>query len=79
MARVPLVYAGGAYWDRTRPLMDGTVRPEGIDLTYIELYPPELWRRMISQAEARPEGAIRSGDAEHARRLAIVEHPRNPA
>jgi 4,5-dihydroxyphthalate decarboxylase len=46
MANVALSYAGGDY-DRTRPLIDGRVRPEGIDLTYLPMLPPEAFFRMV--------------------------------
>ncbi|WP_300017579.1 ABC transporter substrate-binding protein [Pseudonocardia sp.] len=42
---VPLTYAGAVY-DRTRPLYDGSVRPEGVDLRYLETGIEELfWRQ----------------------------------
>ncbi|WP_308259024.1 ABC transporter substrate-binding protein [Pseudonocardia sp. H11422] len=42
---VSLTYAGVVY-DRTRPLLDGSVRPEGIDLRYLETDIEELfWRQ----------------------------------
>ncbi len=44
--------AGGCdYWDRTRPLMDGSVRPSGIDLNYIVVPLQDLFRRMVQHAE----------------------------
>ncbi|MSO64635.1 MAG: ABC transporter substrate-binding protein [Alphaproteobacteria bacterium] len=49
--RLPLTYAGCDYWDRTRALMDGSVRPAGLDLTYITGYPRDLFRRMAQYAE----------------------------
>ncbi len=45
MSDLRLVFAGGDY-DRTRPLADGTVRPEGIDLTYLPLPVEEVFFRM---------------------------------
>lgn len=39
MAGIPLTYAGYDYWDRSRPLIDGRVRPDNIDLTYIVMPP----------------------------------------
>lgn len=42
---VPLTYAGAIY-DRTRPLYDGTVRAEGVDLRYLKTGIEELfWRQ----------------------------------
>lgn len=51
MSRVPLVYGGCDYWDRTRPLIDGRVEPEGIDLTFVPLDASDLGRRGIYAAE----------------------------
>ncbi len=51
MTRVHLTYGGCDYWDRTRSLMDGTVRPEGVDLNYIAGYPRDLFRRMAQYGE----------------------------
>jgi 4,5-dihydroxyphthalate decarboxylase len=51
MARVPLVYGGCDYWDRTRPLIDARVQPEGIDLTFVPLDASELGRRGMYAAE----------------------------
>ena len=38
-------------YDRTRPLIDGTVRPEGIDLQYVVGTPDTLFRRVLAQGE----------------------------
>src|SRR5688572_21983241 len=46
MGALRLVFAGGDY-DRTRALADGTIRPEGIDLTYVPLVPEEIFWRML--------------------------------
>src|SRR3954447_13926620 len=46
MAELRLVFAGGGY-DRPRALADGTIRPEGIDLTYVPLVPEEIFWRML--------------------------------
>jgi 4,5-dihydroxyphthalate decarboxylase len=51
MTRVHLTYGGCDYWDRTRSLMDGTVRPDGVDLNYITGYPRDLFRRMAQYGE----------------------------
>ena len=45
-----LTLACGDY-DRTRPLMDGTVRPEGIDLIFLSLTPEEIFWRMLRHKE----------------------------
>jgi 4,5-dihydroxyphthalate decarboxylase len=50
MARLHLTLACGDY-DRTRGLADGTVQPEGIDLTYVSLLPGELFDRMVRHRE----------------------------
>ena len=47
VADLPLTMACGPY-DRTEALADGTIRPEGIDLTYLAITsPPEIFARMI--------------------------------
>ncbi|MFC9439376.1 ABC transporter substrate-binding protein [Nocardia sp. NPDC057030] len=51
MSRISLVYGGCDYWDRTRPLIDGRVRPEGIDLTFVTINPDDLGRRCLFGAE----------------------------
>ena len=38
-------------YDRTRALADGTVRPEGIDLTYLNLPVEETFFRMMRGQE----------------------------
>lgn len=50
MARVPLVFAG-CDTDRSRPLIDGTVQPDGIDLNYLVVDAGDLFRRMCKYAE----------------------------
>jgi 4,5-dihydroxyphthalate decarboxylase len=50
MSNVPVTLACWDY-DRMRPLMDGTVRPEGIDLTYLPLMMPEPAFRMLHHRE----------------------------
>lgn len=50
MANLPLTFTGYEYWDRSKALMDGTVKIEGVDLTY-HLPPPDLFQRMIETAE----------------------------
>ena len=41
MSDVELEYAGHDYWDRSRPLMDGRVKPEGISFRW-EHHPPGM-------------------------------------
>lgn len=50
MARLPLVFAG-TDTDRTRPLIDGSIRPPGLDLTYVVVSAGDLFRRMCQYAE----------------------------
>ena len=47
---MPLRYLGAAY-DRTLPLIAGTVRPEGVDLEYTVGMPNEIFRTMFSTDE----------------------------
>lgn len=47
---IRLTLACGDY-DRTRPLWDGFVRPEGISLNCIVLEPNEIFRRMLKEEE----------------------------
>src|SRR5690348_4520355 len=48
--RLPVTLACWDY-DRTRALMDGSVRPEGIDLTYLSLPVEETFFRMLRFGE----------------------------
>lgn len=50
MANLRLTFACGPY-DRTQALRDGTIRPEGIDLTYITAQPAEIFWRMLQYKE----------------------------
>ena len=50
MSRVPLTLACWDY-DRTRALADGTVRPDGVDLTYLSLPVEETFFRMLRHRE----------------------------
>jgi len=50
MANLRLTLACGPY-DRTQALRDGTIRPEGIDLTYVTLQPAEIFWRMLQYKE----------------------------
>jgi len=45
-----LSFACGAY-DRTRPLIDGRVKPEGLKLNWMVLSPHEIWTRMLNHYE----------------------------
>ena len=47
---VRLTLACGAT-DRTQPLIVGDVRPAGIDLTFLRMYPEEVFWRMTRHAE----------------------------
>src|SRR4051812_6059348 len=47
MNDVQLTYAGNIYWDRTLALIDGTVRPEGIDFQYEVLPIRGLFHRLV--------------------------------
>jgi 4,5-dihydroxyphthalate decarboxylase len=48
--RLKLTLACWAY-DRTRALADGSIRPEGIDLNYVELHVEETFFRMLRHRE----------------------------
>jgi ABC-type nitrate/sulfonate/bicarbonate transport system substrate-binding protein len=50
VGRLPLTFACGDY-DRTRALEEGTVRPDGIDLTYLRLPVEETFFRMLRHRE----------------------------
>jgi 4,5-dihydroxyphthalate decarboxylase len=50
MSDLRLTFACGPY-DRTQALRDGTIRPEGIELTYITLQPAEIFWRMLQFRE----------------------------
>jgi 4,5-dihydroxyphthalate decarboxylase len=50
MADLRLTFACGPY-DRTQALRDGTLRPEGIELTYLTLQPAEIFWRMLQFRE----------------------------
>ena len=51
MSKLRLTCAGLDYWDRSRGLMDGSIRPTGIDLNYLIVPPGELFRRTAQFAE----------------------------
>ncbi|CAA9320939.1 MAG: 4,5-dihydroxyphthalate decarboxylase [uncultured Frankineae bacterium] len=50
VARLPLTFACGDY-DRTRALEEGTIRPDGIELTYLRLPVEETFFRMMRHRE----------------------------
>ena len=50
MADLRLTFACGPY-DRTQALRDGSIKPEGIDLTYLALQPAEIFWRMLQFRE----------------------------
>jgi 4,5-dihydroxyphthalate decarboxylase len=50
MSDLRLTFACGPY-DRTQALRDGTIRPEGIELTYLPLQPAEIFWRMLQYQE----------------------------
>jgi 4,5-dihydroxyphthalate decarboxylase len=50
MADLRLTLACGPY-DRTQALRDGTIKPEGIELTYLALQPAEIFWRMLQYKE----------------------------
>src|SRR3974390_3940455 len=50
MKRLKLTMACGRY-DRTQPLIDGRVEPEGVELTFIPLRPGETFWRMLNHGE----------------------------
>jgi 4,5-dihydroxyphthalate decarboxylase len=50
MSDLRLTLACGPY-DRTLALQNGTVKPEGIELTYLPLQPAEIFWRMLQYQE----------------------------
>lgn len=50
MRNLKLTLACGRY-DRTQPLIDGRVEPEGVDLTFLPLRPGETFWRMLNHGE----------------------------
>ncbi len=50
MASLRLTFACGPF-DRTQPLRDGSIKPEGIDLTYLAMQPAEIFWRMLQYNE----------------------------
>lgn len=52
MSRMSLSFGGCDYWDRTRRLMDGSIRPSGIDLNYLVVPLQDLFRRVAQHASS---------------------------
>ena len=50
MHKLELTLACGRY-DRTQPLIDGRVQPEGVNLTFLPLRPGETFWRMLNHGE----------------------------
>ena len=50
MANLKITLACWNY-DRTRGLMDGSIRPEGVDLTYRMAFVAEIFERMVRNRE----------------------------
>src|SRR5207253_2546611 len=53
MSNLRLTFACGPY-DRTQALRDGTIRPEGIELTYLTLQPAEIFWLMQHEYAVKP-------------------------
>ena len=60
MKKLALSFACWDY-DRTRALADGTVRPDGIDLTYLSLPVEETFFRMMRSRQSTPEPSYSQG------------------
>lgn len=50
MSNIALTFASGPY-DRMQALRDGTIKPMGVDLTYLTLQPAEIFWRMLQYQE----------------------------
>lgn len=50
MANLRLSLACGPY-DRTQALIDGSIKPDGVDLTYLTMQPAEIFWRMLQYQE----------------------------
>jgi 4,5-dihydroxyphthalate decarboxylase len=48
--RRQITFAGACY-DRTQALIDGTVKAEGLELNWLTLHYPEIWKRMLNDYE----------------------------
>jgi 4,5-dihydroxyphthalate decarboxylase len=42
-----ITFAGACY-DRTQALIDGTIKPDGLEFNWLVLHYPEIWRRMLN-------------------------------
>ena len=51
MADLKLSFGGVDYWDRSLALIDGSVKPEGIELEYEVMNPGVLFRRIAQKAD----------------------------
>ncbi len=51
MADLTLSYAGELYFDRNGPILDGTVKPEGITLQFEPMRPRELFHRVAQTTD----------------------------
>jgi 4,5-dihydroxyphthalate decarboxylase len=51
MADLTMSYSGVNYFDRTGPILDGTVKPEGITLQFQPGHPGELFRRVAQTTD----------------------------
>jgi 4,5-dihydroxyphthalate decarboxylase len=79
MGRLRLAFACGDY-DRTRALYEGTVRPDGIDLTYLRLPVEETFFRMMRHrefevAELSLSSYVKSLDLDPAPFVALPVYP----
>ena len=79
MGRVHLTFACGDY-DRTRALYEGTIRPDGIDLTYLRLPVEETFFRMMRHrefevAELSLSSYVKSLDLDPAPFVALPVYP----
>ena len=70
MSGVAVPYGGCEYWDRTGSLMDGSIRPAGIDLNYIVVTLYDLFRRV---AVFRELGTLLDGPVNVSRVLGMDE------
>src|SRR5438046_9813297 len=59
MPKLQLTLACGRY-DRTQPLIDGRVQPEGVDLTFLPLRPGETFWRMLDHVDRAAADTSRS-------------------
>jgi 4,5-dihydroxyphthalate decarboxylase len=79
MKKLPLTLACWDY-DRTRALLDGTVRPDGIDLTYLPLEVEETFFRMaryqeFDVSEMSLSSYVRTLESDHPPFIAIPVFP----